>query len=188
MDREQLAIELAAIRETITDIRRATRYLLRIWQESNPMNDAISNQRLSRCHPRVIQMANQAADLLAMEGIYFRVDDALRTYAEQDAEFARGPAFTRARGGYSAHNFGMAIDCVPFASGSTGAMDFNVKSPNFQAMIAAMKKVGFEWGGDWVHMPGDFDHFYIGTATPSDADRAAFAEGGLDAVWKLYTA
>jgi len=150
------------------------------------MTDAISNQRLAPCNPILIARVNTAANLLAMGGIYFRVDDALRTYAEQDAEFAKGPAFTRARGGYSSHNFGMAVDCVPFANGSTGALDWNPKDPKFQAMVDVMKQSGLEWGGDWVHMLGDFDHFYIGPATPSDADRAAFAVGGLNAVWALY--
>ena len=151
------------------------------------MNDAISNQRLAPCNPTLISRVNAAANLLAMEGIYFRVDDALRTYAEQDAEFAKGPAFTRARGGYSSHNFGMAVDCVPFLSGTMGALDWNPKDAKFVAMVAAMKKSGLQWGGDWKTMPGDFDHFYIGPATPSDADRAAFATGGLPAVWARYS-
>jgi peptidoglycan L-alanyl-D-glutamate endopeptidase CwlK len=150
------------------------------------MNDAISNQRLALCMPALVAKVNAAANLLAMNRVYCRVDDALRTYAEQDAEFAKGPAFTRARGGYSAHNFGMAVDCVPFLIGTTGALDWNPKSDKFQMMVAAMKKSGLEWGGDWVHMHGDFDHFYIGPATPTDADRQAFAKGGLPAVWQLY--
>ena len=116
------------------------------------MNDNISNQRLAPCNPIVIARVNAAANLLAMNSIYFRIDEALRNEAEQNALFAKGPAFTRARWLYSAHNFGMAVDCVPFLIGTTGALDWNPKSDKFQMMVAAMKKSGLEWGGDWVHM------------------------------------
>jgi peptidoglycan L-alanyl-D-glutamate endopeptidase CwlK len=46
----------------------------------------------------------------------------LRTNAEQDALYAQGrttpgPIVTNARGGQSAHNYGLAIDVVPMVNG-----------------------------------------------------------------------
>jgi peptidoglycan L-alanyl-D-glutamate endopeptidase CwlK len=155
------------------------------------MNDAVSNRRLWLVNPALAAKVNLAANLLAMAGTYFRVVQGLRTYAEQDALYAQGRTtpghiVTDARGGYSDHNFGCAVDCVPFLSGPGGDLNWNVKTDQFQAMVAALKAQGLLYGGDWVHMHGDFDHFYIGPATPTDVDRQAFAKGGLLAVWQLY--
>jgi peptidoglycan L-alanyl-D-glutamate endopeptidase CwlK len=94
------------------------------------MNDAISNQRLALVHPDLARRVNAAADELAGQGIYFRVSDGLRTYAEEDELFthgrtAPGPVVTDAHGGYSNHNFGCAVDCYPFLTGSSGKLNWN---------------------------------------------------------------
>ena len=155
------------------------------------MNDAISNQRLALVHPALAAKVNLAANALAMQGTYFRVAQGLRTYAQQDALYAQGRTaaghiVTDARGGYSDHNFGCAVDCVPFLSGTGGDLNWNVNTDQFQAMVQALKAQGLLYGGDWIHVHGDLDHFYIGPATPIDADRQVFAKGGLPAVWARY--
>ncbi|MDR3426096.1 M15 family metallopeptidase [Silvimonas sp.] len=154
------------------------------------MNDATSNQRLTQVNPLVAGKVELAANLLASEGTYFRVAQGLRTYAEQNALYAQGRAtpghiVTNAVGGYSNHNFGLAVDCYPFLSGTAGEVNFSVDTPQFQAMVRALKTQGLKWAGDWIKK-GDNGHFYIGPANPTDADRAAFAKGGLQAVWALY--
>ena len=156
------------------------------------MNDAISNQRLALVNPELAAKVNLAANLLAMSGTYFRVAQGLRTFAEQDALYAQGRTapghiVTNAEGGYSNHNFGCAVDCYPFLSGATGELNWDAKSPQFQAMVSALKDQGLVWGGEWTHMP-DAPHFQLANVpvTPTDADRAAFAAGGLAAVWAQY--
>jgi len=147
------------------------------------MNDAISNQRLALCAPVVIARVNIAANQLAMQGIYFRIVQGLRTYAEQAAVPAGN---TNAPPGYSWHNFGMAVDCAPFVSGSSGPIEWDANSPNFKAMIQVLTNAGMPQRGG---CRGDNDHFELPEipAVPQDADREAFANGGLEAVWQQYT-
>lgn len=156
------------------------------------MNDAISNQRLALLHPKLVVAVNTAANLLAAQGTYFRVAQGLRTYAEQDALYAQGRTIpghivTNAKGGYSNHNFGCAVDVYPFLSGATGELNWNAKSPQFASMVTALKAQGLAWGGDWKSIP-DYPHFQLENVpvTPTDADRAEFAKGGLEAVWAMY--
>lgn len=156
------------------------------------MNDSVSNQRLTLVHPALSSKVNAAANMLAMEGTYFRVAQGLRTYAEQDALYAQGRTapghiVTNAKGGYSNHNFGMAVDCYPFLSGTGGDLNWDSKSVQFQAVISSLVEQGLVWGGSWVHMP-DAPHVQLAgvPVTPTDADRAAFISGGLSAVWAMY--
>ena len=161
------------------------------------MNDTISNQRLSVCHPAIITRVNTAANVLAMEGIYFRVIEGARSYAESNADFQLGRTIltkpdgtpqskiTNAPAGYSWHNFNMAVDCAPFISGTGGAIDWNAASPQFQKMVQALTNAGVPQRGG---CKGDADHFELMEipAVPTDADRKAFAVGGLKAVWAQY--
>ena len=81
----------------------------------------------------------------------------------------------------------MAVDCYPFTHGDAGALDWNPQDAEFQEMVQQMKAQGLVWGGDW-HSIKDYPHFQLANipASPGPADRAAFARGGVQAVWKLY--
>ena len=154
------------------------------------MNDVISNQRLVGSHPAVIARVNIAAVSLETKSIYFRVIEAARSFAESNADFAKGrtaagPRITNAPAGYSWHNFNMAVDCAPFVVGPTGAIDWNAPDAHFQEMIKALTTAGIPLRGG---CKGDNDHFELLEipAVPTNADRAAFAKGGLPAVWALY--
>jgi peptidoglycan L-alanyl-D-glutamate endopeptidase CwlK len=163
------------------------------------IQDPISQARLLGVHPVLAAKVNRAAAALAARGIYFRVAQGLRTYAMSDADFALGRTVmtkpdgspqgivTEARGGFSWHNFGMAVDCYPFLVACTYQLDWNAESPLFEAMVAALKAEGLAWGGDWETLK-DYPHFQLAdvAVTPTDADRAAFAAGGIQAVWAMY--
>jgi peptidoglycan L-alanyl-D-glutamate endopeptidase CwlK len=151
--------------------------------------DQTSELRLAKVHPLLAQKVRAAAALLAEGGVEIRVVQGLRTYAEQDALFAQGPTVTKARGGYSSHNFGMAVDVAPGAPGARSwTPNWVVSSPGFKQMVAALKQKGLKWGGDWVTMKGDFDHFYLAGSpdTPTDEMRADFAAGGLPQVFANF--
>jgi hypothetical protein len=155
--------------------------------------DAVSLGRLAQLHPRLAAMVEAAADALAEQGTWFRVAQGLRTYAEQNALYAQGRTtpghiVTNARGGYSNHNFGCAVDCYPFLTGQSGEINWNANSPQFRAMVSAFESQGLLWGGGWHSIP-DPPHFQLTTVpvTPLQADREAFAAGGLSAVWQMYT-
>jgi peptidoglycan L-alanyl-D-glutamate endopeptidase CwlK len=149
------------------------------------MNDK-SNQLLAQVSPALAaKIVNAAALMLAGKGIEIRVIQGLRTTSQQDALYAQGRTLpgkvvTNARGGQSSHNFGLAVDVVPGVAGlATWTPQWSARAPEFVAMVTALKRQGLAWGGDWVHIPGDFDHFYLANspATPTDAMRADLATG-----------
>ena len=155
--------------------------------------DTITEERLQPLCPSFVAAVTRAITSLAAQSIVVRVTSGLRTYAEQDALYAigrtvPGQKVTKARGGFSNHNFGLAVDCVPGKIGVTPWQpNWDVPSAGFQAMIKAMKHEGLEWGGDWVHFP-DEDHFQATSIPPSpdDAMRACYLAGGMPQVWKTY--
>lgn len=154
--------------------------------------DAVSEQRLALVHPRLRDKVYAAMAAMAAKGTYFRVAQGLRTYAEQDALYAQGRStpghrVTNARGGYSNHNFGCAVDCFPFLTGASGEINFDANTQQFKAMVSSLKAQNLTWGGAWETIP-DAPHFQLPDVpvTPTAADRAAFAKGGLAAVWVMY--
>jgi peptidoglycan LD-endopeptidase CwlK len=154
--------------------------------------DATSEQRLALVHPTLAAKVQAAFAALSAQGTYFCVAQGLRTYAEQDALYAQGRTtpghiVTNARGGYSNHNFGCAVDCYPYLSGPGGAINWSANSPQFRAMVSALESQGLTWGGSWTSLP-DAPHFQLENVpvTPTNADRQAFATGNLQAVWAMY--
>jgi peptidoglycan LD-endopeptidase CwlK len=154
--------------------------------------DAVSENNLLGVAPAVIACVRRAADILAPDAVYFRVYSGLRTAAQQDADYRQGryPEFpgkviTNARAGQSSHNYGLAVDAVPFSHGETGLLDWTPTDPEFKTFVAAMKRAGLNWGGDWLHFK-DMDHFYLGPDNPTPAMRAAYGSGSLEelvAIW-----
>jgi hypothetical protein len=155
--------------------------------------EQISEQRLALVHPALAAKVRAAHDALIAAGKPgFRVAQGLRTYAQQQALYEQGrempgPIVTDAPEGYSNHNFGCAVDCYPFLTGDSGALNWNAASLGFQVMVEALKAQGLAWGGDWISIKDD-PHFQLANVpvTPTAEDRAAFASGGLTAVWALY--
>jgi peptidoglycan L-alanyl-D-glutamate endopeptidase CwlK len=161
--------------------------------------DQISEQRLALCHQTLREKVQAAAKLCEAQGVYIRVVSGLRTYEEQDQLFFSchrpdgtrdftKPWKTNARGGWSNHNFGMAVDVAPSMHGKDVSFDpdWNEVHPAFQIMIRELKAQGLAWGGDWKEK--DDDHFQLADVeiTPTAENRTLFAQGGLAAVWASY--
>src|SRR5215210_4132063 len=110
-----------------------------------------SENRLKKVHPELARRVRMVIDNLAKAGMQIEVVQGLRTFAEQDALFAQGRTkpgrvVTNARGGQSNHNYGLAVDVVPFTNGKP-----NWEAPNsiWVAIGAEAEKLGMEWGGNW---------------------------------------
>ena len=93
-------------------------------------------------------------------GINLRVVQGLRTIQEQNDLYAQGRTrpgliVTRARGGQSFHNFGLAIDVA--IVNPNGALNWNSVSPQ---VVEIARQEGFEWGGSWQGFP-DRPHFQM---------------------------
>ena len=160
--------------------------------------DSSSESRLQKVYPKLADLIRQMADALAPEGIVIRVVQGLRTVAEQDALFAQGRTtpgkiVTKARGGQSYHNFGLAVDCVPSQFGPDRPFnpDWNAAHPSWQRMLAAGKSLGLDSGATWRTFK-DFPHFQLTGNFPEGATnenlKTIFAGGGLQAVWDAVTA
>lgn len=104
-----------------------------------------------------------------------------RTWAEQDALFAKRPVVTRARGGYSWHNFGVAGDCGVFRDGvyldggNKAQAELAGRVHKAVSLIAA--EAGISWGGNWKSMV-DMPHFHLAQfpASPTAAHRRLYLE------------
>jgi peptidoglycan L-alanyl-D-glutamate endopeptidase CwlK len=91
----------------------------------------------------------------------------LRTFAEQDALFAQGRTkpgkiVTKAKGGLSYHNYGLAIDVVLVLDGKEASWDVKTdfdgdRKSDWQEIVTIFKQHGWEAGIDWKFI--DAPHF-----------------------------
>lgn len=90
-----------------------------------------------------------AIQAMSPHGVDVRIISGTRTYAEQDALYAKGrtkpgPRVTNARAGYSWHNHGMAWDVGLFRGN-----DYLEDSPLYRQLGPVGEALGLEWGGRW---------------------------------------
>lgn len=117
-----------------------------------------------------------AAEAMRPYGVIAKIISGTRTYAEQNALFAKGrtepgPRVTNARGGYSNHNFGVAFDVGLFR----GA-DYLEDSPLYAALGPVGERLGLEWGGRWTSFV-DEPHYQIKTGLTMAEMRERVANG-----------
>jgi RHS repeat-associated protein len=124
----------------------------RAWQaysDASTGNKATDN-RISSLHPDVQdQMKSFILMAKLRYGVDLRIVQAFRTVEEQDKLYAQGRTtpgskVTNAKGGYSNHNFGLAIDVAPAENGK-----INWESKNYDLIGRIGEKRGLEWGGRW---------------------------------------
>jgi peptidoglycan LD-endopeptidase CwlK len=138
-------------------------------------------------HPALEEKIRQI-DAAAPE-INLQIPQALRTYQSQDALYAQGRTtpgkiVTDVRGGFSWHNFGLAVDVVP-EEAIAGQPDWNTAHPVWARLISIGEGLGLVSGSTWRTFP-DFPHFQLTGKFPVDPDadvRNLFASGGVSAVW-----
>jgi len=125
-------------------------------------------------YPKVAQLRDLFVGIMAAVGHPIMVTDEYRSYAEQDALYAKGrttpgPIVTNAKGGDSFHNHRVAFD-IAFRSGS----GITYEGPwDMAGEIAEV--LGLEWGGKWENFV-DRPHFQF-TAGYSIQE---FKEGKID--------
>ncbi len=129
------------------------------------MKDQITLDRIKLLHPKLRDEANEIYDEIcaALLGrAICRFTHTLRTFAEQDALFKKVPKVTNSRGGFSYHNYGLAIDIVLIVDGKNaswdvkGDYDKDAKS-DWMEVVEIFKQYGWEWGGNWKFY--DAPHF-----------------------------
>ena len=140
------------------------------------MKDEKTLERIQLLHPKLRDEALTMYDeiVTALTGTAAcRFAYTLRTFAEQDALFAQGRTkpgaiVTKAKGGQSYHNYGLAIDIVLLVdkdkNGTFETASWDLKTDfdgdgksDWQEIVAIFKRYGYEWGGDWKF--NDAPHF-----------------------------
>ena len=140
------------------------------------MKDQKTLERIQLLHPKLREEALIMYDeiVAALTGTAAcRFAYTLRTFAEQDALFAQGRTkpgaiVTKAKGGQSYHNYGLAIDIVLLVdkdkNGTFETASWDLKTDfdgdgksDWQEVVAIFKRYGYEWGGDWKFV--DAPHF-----------------------------
>ncbi|MDQ0492789.1 M15 family metallopeptidase [Paenibacillus brasilensis] len=119
-----------------------------------------SLNRLVGLHPVFKMALEKLIERCYARGVWVLIVQGLRTYVEQDALYAQGrtkpgQVVTKARGGYSNHNFGFAADfALLLRDGRTVSWDTledddKDSLPDWSEVVEEAKKLGLEWGGDW---------------------------------------
>lgn len=130
-----------------------------------------SAARLSGLHPAVLAAATALIERSYAVGVPILITQGLRTIAEQDALYAQGRTrpgaiVTNARGGYSYHNYGLAVDFALLLPNGWGvSWDMNRDgnrngSRDWLEVVQHAKTIGFEWGGDWTSFK-DYPHMQM---------------------------
>ena len=128
--------------------------------------DERTERNISTLHPAVQPRAREfmllALALAAKHGVIVRIISGLRSYAEQDALYAKGrtaqgPKVTNARAGHSNHNFGTAWDIGLFKGKA-----YLAASPIYREIGIAARSLGLTWGGDFRSFP-DTPHYEVPT-------------------------
>ena len=140
------------------------------------MIDKISLDRLQKLHPLIreeaIRVYREEVEPSLLDDVYCRITHSLRTFKEQNELYAKGRTklvdgegnrigiVTKAKGGQSYHNFGLAIDfCIMASRLATWdiSVDFDKDGkPDWMEVIDIFKRNGWESGADWKFR--DFPH------------------------------
>lgn len=135
------------------------------------MADQVTLDRIKLLHPK---LRDEATDLYyeiceALNSkVICRFSHTLRSFAEQNALYNTRPQVTKAKGGQSYHNYGLAIDIVLLVdkdgNGTNESASWDVKRDfdgdgknDWMEIVAIFKRHGWEWGGDWKFY--DAPHF-----------------------------
>jgi peptidoglycan L-alanyl-D-glutamate endopeptidase CwlK len=130
------------------------------------MSNKVTLDRIAKLHPSVREEVKVIVDEcnLALKGrAKLRITQGLRTFAEQDALYAKRPKVTNAKGGQSVHNYGFAVDGCLIIDGKEVSWDFKKDwdsdgVADWDECVRIFAKYGWSWGGSWASFK-DFPHF-----------------------------
>jgi hypothetical protein len=127
----------------------------------------------------------RAAQRIARDmGCQYVIISGTRTWAQQDALYAqgrtgKGPVVTRARGGFSNHNFKVAFDCGVFRDGKyLDDTNPSLASEVHHACAKVARQYGLAWGGTWTFRDEPHYQWAGAPATPTAVMRDQFKKTG----------
>ena len=143
--------------------------------------DTRSESNIATLVPRAQKQARAFLQAALDAGLRVRIIDGSRSFAAQDALYAKGrngkpgPVVTNARGGFSNHNFGIAWDIGVFDADGK----YLPESADYRKAGAVGRTLGLEWGGDWGNIV-DLPHFQCVSALSIAKMRALVLANGGD--------
>ena len=133
--------------------------------------DKPTSDRIAKLHPALRDEVREivlACDIALNGRAKIRITQGLRTIAEQDALYAQGRSkpgkvVTFARGGYSFHNYGLAVDFCLILDGKEVSWDQRAdydgdQRADWMEVVEVFKRYGWVWGGDFRSIK-DSPHF-----------------------------
>jgi D-alanyl-D-alanine carboxypeptidase/Putative peptidoglycan binding domain len=179
--------------------------------EAEGLFDYDQRHKLASVYPALRERVRQLAQRLAARQMSFLITDGLRTVAEQDQLYRKGRKLvngtwmpidpvnrigivTNSPGGFSNHNYGLAIDSYPVISGRVyteiprkASVEFRKRFTAIQTAIGEEgEAAGLFWGGRWTN-PYDPPHLQLFSQTemkPKKCLEIFRANGNsLAAVW-----
>lgn len=117
----------------------------------DPRSQKHLDSLLPKVRPLFVQLLDHLQEHFEPKGITPKFIAGTRTFAEQEALFAKGrtapgPRVTNARGGFSNHNYGIAVDIGLF----TKEGRYLENSPFYLEIGDVVAKFPqLEWGGSW---------------------------------------
>lgn len=121
--------------------------------------DQISLERIKLMHPKLREELLEIYNEILKEGVNIRFVYTLRTFAEQNALYAQGRTkpgkiITKAKGGLSMHNYGLAVDFALLKNDKEVIWDLKADldkdgKADWIEVVNIFKQYGWEWGGDW---------------------------------------
>lgn len=130
--------------------------------------DSKTDEKIKTLHPQLRGIASKFINEVEKKlGIRLRITDGYRTFDEQNKLYAQGRTtagkiVTKARGGSSYHNYGLAFDCYLTEGGKV-----TFKKAVNSEIAEIGKDLGLEWGGDWKTLK-DMPHFQLNKGKTSD--------------------
>lgn len=125
----------------------------------------------------------QAQTIASNMGYKYIAISGNRSYKQQDALYAKGRTtkgskVTNAKGGYSNHNFGIALDFGVFNSTEYLDATSPKEAHKVHASVAQVaEEHGIEWGGNWRSFK-DTPHYQIKTGLTNKQKRKLMKEKG----------
>jgi peptidoglycan L-alanyl-D-glutamate endopeptidase CwlK len=143
--------------------------------------DPVSETNIASLLPKAQIEARKFLQIAKDNHTDVRILSGTRTYGEQNALYAHGrrgnnlPIVTKARGGQSNHNFGIAWDIGLFDNrGNYISKDGGYKA--FAAIVLPLMNT-IEWGGNWISFK-DYPHYQLKPVTEKvSAIRELFEDG-----------
>ena len=156
--------------------------------------DLVSVKRIEDCHPALQPKGFALLVNCSTKNLRIRITQGIRSYLYQDELYAQGRTkpgaiVTKAKGGESRHNFGVAIDICLLTQNPSDTYNLDIDTNNvgisdWYQVVQIAKDLGFEWGGDWKKK--DLPHFQLTFGLSRQEMQRRYEKGLCDKHGNIY--